>query len=319
MTLKRPQPLLLFDAIYSQQEEHNTILSVEGKDEEEIENSTTYPLSLCLEEDNLLSLFSKEQEPNSKLPNIHLLNDPLLSSTRIEAVGWICRVVSHFSFSALTALLSVNYLDRFLVKISFQRDKPWMIHLTAVACLSLAVKIEETQVPLLLDLQVKGTRYVFEGKTIQRMELMVLSKLQWEMNPVTPLSFIEHIVRILGLKTHQHWDFFRRCESLMLSFIADSSVMCCLPSVIAAATVLHVMDEMELCDSVQYGRELLDHLNLDKEKVEHCWQLMQELRLRGSNQRWSVSPPASPDSVMGLSSSCESSDEWWESSSPQSP
>lgn len=40
--------------------------------------------------------------------------------------------------------------------------------------------------------------------------------------------------------------------------------MCCLPSVIAAATVLHVMDEMELCNSVQYGSELLDHLNLDK-------------------------------------------------------
>ncbi|RWR81410.1 cyclin-D3-1-like protein [Cinnamomum micranthum f. kanehirae] len=319
MTLKRPQPLLLFGALYSQQEEHNTILSVEDKDEEEIENSTIYPLSLCLEEDNLLSLFSKEQEPNSKLPNIHLLNDPLLSSTRIEAVEWICRVVSHFSFSALTALLSVNYLDRFLVKISFQRDKPWMTHLTAVACLSLAVKIQETQVPLLLDLQVKGARYVFEGKTIQRMELMVLSKLQWEMNPVTPLSFIEHIVRMLGLKTHQHWDFFGRCESLMLSFIADSRVMCCLPSVIAAATVLHVMDEMELCNSVQYGSELLDHLNLDKEKVEHCWQLIQELRLRGRNRRWSVSPPASPDSVMGLSSSCESSDEWWESSSTQTP
>lgn len=158
MTLKRPQPLLLFGALYSQQEEHNTVLSVEDKDEEEIENSTTYPLSLCLEEDNLLSLFSKEQEPNSKLPNIHLLNDPLLSSTRIEAVEWICRVVSHFSFSALTALLSVNYLDRFLVKISFQRDKPWMTHLTAVACLSLAVKIQETQVPLLLDLQVSKSK-----------------------------------------------------------------------------------------------------------------------------------------------------------------
>lgn len=64
------------------------------------------------------------------------------------------------------------------------------------------------------------TKYVFEAKTIQRMELLVLSSLGWRMNPVTPLSFIEHIVRKLGLKTRLHWDFFKRCERLLVSSIA---------------------------------------------------------------------------------------------------
>ncbi|KAH7855864.1 hypothetical protein Vadar_029836 [Vaccinium darrowii] len=48
----------------------------------------------------------------------------------------------------------------------------------------------ETQVPLLLELQVKESKYVFEAKTVERMELLVLSALEWKMNPVTPLLFI---------------------------------------------------------------------------------------------------------------------------------
>ncbi|KAL1291341.1 cyclin-D3-1-like [Arachis hypogaea] len=51
--------------------------------------------------------------------------------------------------------------------------------------------VEETQVPLLLDLQVEDAKYVFESKTIQRMELLILSTLNWKMHPVTPLSAIE--------------------------------------------------------------------------------------------------------------------------------
>ena len=36
-----------------------------------------------------------------------------------------------------------------------QKGKAWMMQLLAVACLSLAAKMEETEVPLILDLQVK--------------------------------------------------------------------------------------------------------------------------------------------------------------------
>ncbi|KAI7982028.1 Cyclin-D3-1, partial [Camellia lanceoleosa] len=46
--------------------------------------------------------------------------------------------------------------------------------LVAVACLSLAAKVEKTQVPLLLDFQVEESKFVIEAKTIQRMELLGL-------------------------------------------------------------------------------------------------------------------------------------------------
>ena len=62
--------------------------------------------------------------------------------------------------------------------------------------------------------------YVFEAKTIQRMEIMVLSTLRWKMNPVTPLSFLDYITRRLGLKNHLCWEFLKRCERLLLSVLS---------------------------------------------------------------------------------------------------
>lgn len=68
-------------------------------------------------------------------------------------------------------------------------------------------------------------RYVFEAKTVQRMELLVLSTLGWGMHPVTPLSFVHYIARRLGAKRgaqweFTHWDFLRRCERLLVAAVS---------------------------------------------------------------------------------------------------
>lgn len=108
------------------------------------------PLILFWEEDDeLVSLISKERG-ETHLGSLDLHD----GGTRVEGVAWISKVSAHFGFSALTTVLAVNYFDRFITSPRFQRDKPWMTQLSAVACLSLAAKVEETHVPLLLDLQV---------------------------------------------------------------------------------------------------------------------------------------------------------------------
>ena len=144
----------LLDALYCQEEDYF------GEEEEQscYNDNIAPPPPLLLpeqdlfwEEEELASLLSKERENqfHSKLEE----NPPLVGLRR-EAVEWVLKANAHYSFSALTAVLAVNYLDRFLFSFHFQREKPWMSQLAAVACLSLAAKVEETQVPLLLDLQV---------------------------------------------------------------------------------------------------------------------------------------------------------------------
>ncbi|GFP90584.1 cyclin-d3-2 [Phtheirospermum japonicum] len=50
---------------------------------------------------------------------------------------------------------------------------------------------------LLCDLmKVEDCKYMFESKTIHRMELLVLSALQWKMNHVTLISHVDHIEKM---------------------------------------------------------------------------------------------------------------------------
>ncbi|KAK9286253.1 hypothetical protein L1049_014640 [Liquidambar formosana] len=344
----------LLDALYCEEEqwEEEGVEEESGVDEGSGEESETYsnntntnrtnpsllPIllleqDLFWEDEELLSLFSKEQQ-QQKQQQTHLNNDNVetdssLCEARFQAVQWILKVVAHYGFSPLTSILAVNYLDRFLSSLRFQRDKPWMIQLAAVTCLSLAAKVEETDVPLLLDLQVE-TKYVFEAKTIQKMELLVLSTLQWKMNPVTPLSFLDHIIRRLGLKTHLHWEFLRRCERLLLSVVADSRFVRYLPSVLATATMLHVIQQVEPCNPIDYQNQLLGVLKISKEEVNECYQLILEISntcVFGQNnphKRKYEQIPGSPNGVMDVYFSCDSSSDSWAvgssvSSSPEPP
>ncbi|KAF7840798.1 cyclin-D3-1 [Senna tora] len=277
---------------------------------------------LFWEDEELSSLFSKEEEACSDVLSVDL------SLARREAVEWMLRVNAHYGFSLLTATLAINYLDRFLFTFHFQREKPWMIQLVAVTCLSLAAKVEETQVPLLLDLQVEDTKYMFEAKTIQRMELLVLSTLKWKMHPVTPLSFLDHIIRRLGLKTHLHWEFLRRSHHLLLSILPDSRFVGYLPSVLATATMLHVVDQIEQSEEgLEYKKQLLG------EKVEECYNAIVEAS-KGNNENYKgrnrkrkydheeeiMRSPGSPSGVIDAVFGCDdgSNDSWAVGSSSSS-
>ncbi|KAL3514446.1 hypothetical protein ACH5RR_027163 [Cinchona calisaya] len=319
----------LLDALYCEEgvdKEDCFIPTTEEEEEHEQEQESHIDPSkpplllgqdLLWEEEELTSLFNKEQE--DELYNGLERDYPSLAETRNEAVEWMLKVIAFYSFSASTALLAVNYLDRFLFSFQSHNEKKpnWMTQLAAVACLSLAAKVEETQVPLLLDFQVEESKYVFEAKTIQRMEILVLSTLQWKMNPVTPLSFLDFITRRLGLKNHQiYWEFLRRCEFLLLFIISDCRYMSYLPSVMATAAMLHVINCVEPSLGVEYQDQLLYILAIKKDKVEECYRLISEVastfHFHSSNKRKFRSNPGSPKGVMDLSFSSDSSsnDSW---------
>lgn len=284
-------------------------------------------LAVC-EDEELRGLFSKERDQH--LQNAGVLENAALSLARTEAVEWVLKVNAFYGFSSLTALFAINYLDRILSGPHFQRDKPWMVQLLAVTCISLAAKVEEIRVPLLLDLQVQNkssvfplfflepikingvsrtpiswfskvedSKYIFEAKTIQRMELLVLSALQWRMHPVTPVSFLGLFTRHLGLKNRFiESEFFRRCERILLSLVsgkliqspifvskrklfsfsffffsifgvqfsipADSRSVGFLPSVMAVSTMVSVAEEMGDCNPLDFQDRLLNGLKITK-------------------------------------------------------
>ncbi|CAN4092654.1 unnamed protein product [Withania somnifera] len=300
------------DALYC---EEGDIFNEEGETESSSTENRTTPNThgMLWEEGELTSLFSKETECKTSY-NV-LERNKSLTIARGEAVEWILKITAYYSFSAQTAFLAVNYFDRFLFTFDkLQNHKSWMNQLVAVACLSLAAKVEETEVPLLLDLQVEESRFVFESKTVQRMELLVLSTLKWKMNPVTPFSFLDFITRRLGLKNCLSLEFLRRCEKVLLYTITDDRFIGYLPSAMASATMLHVLDRLKPCIGEKYQDQLLGILRIVKDKVEECYRLIQEVACNidfHSNKRKFGRLPGSPTGVMDVSFSSDYSNDSW--------
>lgn len=71
-------------------------------------------------------------------------------------------------------------------------------------------------------MQVEEPIYVFQPKNIQKMEILILSTLEWKMNLVTPFSFLDYLARRLGLNEHLCRDFLTRCERLILSVVTGN-------------------------------------------------------------------------------------------------
>lgn len=282
-------------------------------------------------------MLSKEKDQNLQAGAVLktlVQTDNALSLARTEAIDWLLKVNAFYGFSSLTALLAINYLDRILSGPHFQRDKPWMLQLLAVTCISLAAKVEEIRVPLLLDLQVEDSKYIFEAKTIQRMELLVLTALQWKMHPVTPVSFLGIITKGLGMKNQYiQREFLRRCERLLLSLVSDSRSVGILPSVMAVSAMVSVVEEMGSCNPLEeFQDQLLNALKINKGRVKECCKVIMEAKAKGSGKRKHVEEEAeseaeaesseaeteeeaeagSPNGVMEANFSCESSNDSWE-------
>ncbi|KAI5679159.1 hypothetical protein M9H77_10109 [Catharanthus roseus] len=160
------------------------------------------------------------------------------SSARAQSISWILKVQRYYGFQPLTAYLAVNYLDRFLHSRRLPQTNGWPMQLLSVACLSLAAKMEEPLVPTLLDLQVEGAKYVFEPRTISRMEVLVLNALDWRLRSITPFSFISLFAcKVDPTGTYTAF-LISRARDIILSHLQEVSFLEYRPSCIAAATIL---------------------------------------------------------------------------------
>ncbi|KAL5759745.1 hypothetical protein ACOSP7_018249 [Xanthoceras sorbifolium] len=207
------------------------------------------------------------------------------ASAREESVAWILKAQAYYNFQPLTAYLSINYMDRFLYSRRLPQNKGWPWQLLSVACLSLAAKMEEPLVPSLLDLQVEGAKFIFETKTIRRMELLVLSVLDWRLRSVTPFSFIDFFACKLDSTGTFMGFLVSRATEIILSNIQDASFLEYRPSSIAAAAILCAASEIPNLSlfNPEQAESWCD--GLSKEKIMSCYRLMQELVLNDSRRK----------------------------------
>ncbi|KAE8701722.1 bHLH143 protein [Hibiscus syriacus] len=230
-------------------------------------------------EECVASMVEKEHQ---HLPAADYLNrlkaGDLDFEARKDSVHFIGMVNSHFGFGPLCEYLSINYLDRFLSAYELPKGKAWMMQLLTVACLSLAAKMEETEVPLIVDLQMGESKFVFEAKTIQRMELLVLSTLSWRMQAITPFSFIDYFLYKLNDDKIPVRSSILRSIQLISSTIKGIAFLEFKSSEIAAAVALSVAVETINTLDTEKAISILCH-HVQKERVMKCVKLLHEVSL----------------------------------------
>ncbi|CAH8280897.1 unnamed protein product [Arabidopsis lyrata] len=194
-----------------------------------------------------------------------------LNIGRREALNWIWKACKEHQFGPLCFCLSMNYLDRFLSVHDLPSGKGWILQLLAVACLSLAAKIEETEVPMLIDLQVGDPQFVFEAKSIQRMELLVLNRLKWRLRAITPCSYIRYFLRKMNKCDQEPSNtLISRSLQVIASTTKGIDFMEFRPSEVAAAVALSVSGELH---TVHFDNSPLFSL-LQKERVKKIGEMI---------------------------------------------
>ncbi|KAF2320852.1 hypothetical protein GH714_031288 [Hevea brasiliensis] len=195
---------------------------------------------LFWEEGELLALFSKEEEEQSQFNVYNVETDNGLSIARQEAVEWMLKVNAHYGFSALTAILAVNYLGRFISSSYYQRDKPW--YDPTCGCDLSFSRCKSGRDPSASALRPPSGRH----------------KEAW-------------------IKDPSSWEFLRRCERLLLAVLSDSRSISYLPSALATATMMHIIDQVEPLNPMVYQNQLLGVLKICKENVIDCYELILKL------------------------------------------
>ncbi|KAK4803584.1 hypothetical protein SAY86_003401 [Trapa natans] len=159
-----------------------------------------------------------------------------IKRARFSAFSWILRTRASFGFQFQTAYLSMTYFNQFLSRRSPINENEWAIRLLAVACLSLAAKMEEVNVPLLPEFNAKD--HSFRCEAVQGMELLVMKTLEWRLEAITPFLFLHFFVPKLINHPVDVVNIAPKAVRYILGMAKENDILDYRPSTIAAAAVI---------------------------------------------------------------------------------
>ncbi|KAJ6685815.1 AMINO-TERMINAL DOMAIN CYCLIN [Salix purpurea] len=279
------------------QEDFRAELAVADEDDTCIDISRAYAGDPDTEEEEEYLALLANQEPHRGFnANDTLVIDSWFRNARLEAITWILRTRKTFAFHFHTAYLSMIYFDRFISSRSIDRRHSWVVKLISVACISLASKMEEVQVPSLPEFQTDGV--IFESKSVQRVELGILSTLQWRMNYATPFAFIRHFIMKFSRQDSPPRETISRTVRYILALMKERHSMSHRPSVIAAAASLVVINNSLTRTTLETQMNSVAYPGfLNVEDVFRCYSVLQQLDVEDLRSPANVSVASRSSSV----------------------
>ncbi|XP_015648968.1 cyclin-D1-2 isoform X2 [Oryza sativa Japonica Group] len=187
----------------------------------------------------------RSHSPRADYPGRLRSGRPADLAARADSVAWILKVRELYGMLPVTAYLAVSYMDRFL---SLHR------------------------------LPMEDARYIFEHRTIFRMELLVLDALDWRLRSITPFTFMYLFADKVDPNGKHIRELIHQATQVTLATIHDTEFLDHCPSSIAAAAVLCASSEIMQLVSIDHGTLVSWRIiGLDEEAIIRCYRLMQQL------------------------------------------
>ncbi|KAM4703659.1 G1/S-specific cyclin-D1-like [Rhinophrynus dorsalis] len=146
--------------------------------------------------------------------------------------------------------LAVNCLDRFLSLVPIEKS---CLQLLGSTCLLLASKLKEST-PMSTESLCMYADFSFTDKDLRSMELMVLNKLKWDVEAVTPREFLPHFLELLHIPAEKRQQVRKHTETFIALCTTDYTFIALPPSLVAAASVAAAVTGLRLeCSGVTYS------------------------------------------------------------------
>lgn len=256
----------------------------------------------------LNNLLSSEERHIVSSSYFECVQSELKPHMRKVVTEWMLEVCEEQQCQPDVYWLAVNYMDRFLNVCRISKSR---LQLLGAVCLFLASKLKETQ-PLTADKLIIYTDRSINYDELWQWELLVLSRLKWDMCAVTPHDFVDLLLTRLDLVTapvpdvNNRWDATRRTAHGFIALCAlEHKFTTCSPSMIACACITAALRGEQLESSVEDDtNEIFTQLQaitqIEAEILRGCFEQVEEF-LR------SLAPPATMIAPQSTSSSSTSS------------
>uniref|UniRef100_A0A5B7BFH5 Putative D6-type cyclin isoform 1 n=1 Tax=Davidia involucrata TaxID=16924 RepID=A0A5B7BFH5_DAVIN len=223
--------------------------------------------------DTIPDLFANEAD---HMPTLTFKAGDFRFSVRQQAISLISQAQFSCNFDPFIYYLAVNYMDRFISKQEMPEGKPWIPRLLVISCLSLAAKIKNADLSL-SNLQ-REEGFIFDAQSIQRMELLILTTLNWRMRSITPFSFLYFILSLFEFKDPTLTQALReRASEIIFRAHYEIKLLEYKPSIIAASAILCASLELFPLQYSCFTTAISSCEYVNKEELLKCSSVMQEM------------------------------------------
>ncbi|KAJ8922777.1 hypothetical protein NQ315_007812 [Exocentrus adspersus] len=192
----------------------------------------------------LETLLNSEFKYMPKFTYFSRVQTEVLPYMRKIVTTWMMEVCEEQMIEEQVFPLAVSLMDRFLCVCNIKKQQ---LQLLGAACLLISSKLRTSNI-LTIGLLRAYTDYSVTHEMIEKWEVLVLSKLHWDVNGVTPFDFIDQIIQRCpwGIDNDR---LRRHAHTLVALCCTESRLIETFPSLIAAACISSAVRGLKLPSS----------------------------------------------------------------------